>query len=98
MIALREAGIKVVNHLGSLGSRSPSLAVPIAAWAGTQNVETIACMFHQPVDGRRGWINWFGEPLRAIYRQADTRRVAPGTLKKLGYTKAIWTLRPLSFD
>lgn len=51
--ALQETGIKTVR-LGSLCSRSPSLARPIAVWAGTQNVETVARMFHQPIDGRRG--------------------------------------------
>jgi hypothetical protein len=95
--ALREAGIETVR-LGSLCSRSPSLARSIAAWAGTQDADTVACMFHQPVDGRNGWIRWFGEPLRAMYRQTDKRRVAPATLKKRGYAKAIWTLLPFSFD
>jgi hypothetical protein len=97
MSALLEAGIKTVR-LGSLCSRSPSLAGPIAAWAGTQNVETLVRMFHQPIDGRRGWINWFGEPLRAIYRQPEKRRVAPATLKKHGYANAMWNLHFLSFD
>jgi hypothetical protein len=95
--ALRDAGIKTVR-LGSLCSRSSSLAASIAAWAGTQNVETLARMFLQPIDGRKGWIDFFGEPLRAIYRQPEKRRVAPATLKKQGYAKAVWTLHPLSFD
>ena len=95
--ALRETGIKTVK-LGSLCSRSPSLAHPIAAWVGTQHVDRIACMFQQPIGGRRGWIDWFGEPLRAMNRQHEKRRVAPATLKKLGYAKAVWTLHPLSFD
>jgi hypothetical protein len=95
--ALMEAGIKTAQ-LGSLCSRPPSLARSIAAWAGTQNVETLARMFHRPIDGRRGWLDFFGEPLRAIYRQPGKRRIAPATLKKRGYAKAIWTLHPLSFD
>jgi hypothetical protein len=97
LAALEGTGIKS-GKLGSLCSRDPSLADPIAVWAGTRNVETVASMFHQQVDGRIGWINWFGEPLRVINLQVDTRRVAPGTLKKLGYTKAVWALRPFSFD
>jgi hypothetical protein len=95
--ALMEAGIKT-TRLGSLCSQPPSLARPIAAWAGTQNVEMLARMFHRPIDGRRGWLDFFGEPLRAICRQPGKRRIAPATLKKRGYAKAIWTLHPLSFD
>jgi hypothetical protein len=95
--ALLATGIKTVR-LGSLCSRSPSLARPIAAWAGTQNVEALARMFHQPIDGRRGWIDWFGEPLRAIYRQPERRRIAPAALKKRGYANAMWNLHFLSFD
>jgi hypothetical protein len=95
--ALRDAWIKTIR-LGSLSSRAPSLAREIAAWAGSKNVETLARMFNPPIDGRKGWIDFFGEPLRSMYRQPGIRRIAPATLKKTGYAKAIWSLRPLSFD
>jgi transposase len=96
--ALRDAGILTTRLLKSLSSRSPALADRIAAWAGTENVVAIANMFNRPIDGRNGWIDFFGEPLRAFYRLPGRRRIAPATLKKVGRVKAMWGLGPFSFD
>ncbi|GLR98967.1 hypothetical protein ACVIU7_005485 [Bradyrhizobium liaoningense] len=78
--ALSAIGIRTARP-GSLSSGSPKLATSIAEWAGTEDVEAIMRMFHRPVEGRKGWIDFFGEPLRAMYRQPQLRRVAPGALK-----------------
>lgn len=95
--ALQDAGIET-TRLESLSSRSPTLADRLAAWSGTNNVVAIANMFNNPIDGRKGWIDFFGEPLRAIYRLLGRRRIAPATLKKVGRVKAMWGLGPFSFD
>src|SRR5690242_2172756 len=71
--ALQDAGI-VTTRLESLRSRTPDLAKVLATWAGTENVLAIANMFNRPIDGRRGWVDFFGEPLRAIYRLPGRRR------------------------
>ncbi|WP_342738805.1 hypothetical protein [Bradyrhizobium sp. B117] len=95
--ALSSIGIRTV-HPGSLSSRSSALAASIAEWAGTEDIGAITRMFHGGIEGRKGWIDFFGEPLRAMYRQPQLRRVAPGALKNGDYIRAIWSLRPLSFD
>jgi hypothetical protein len=94
--ALSETGIKL-GKIGSLCSRTPSLACSIAEWSGTKNVEAIARMFHPPIEGRAGWIAFFGEPIRALYRHSR-RRVAPAALRNGDYARATWSLNPLSFD
>ncbi|MGY4330234.1 transposase [Bradyrhizobium sp. LB7.2] len=94
---LRELGITKAK-LGSLCNRSPSLAPRIAAWAGVKDVDAIKRMFSRSLDERKGWVDFHGEPLRAMYRQPGVRRIAPATLKKKGFIKAVWGLLPLSFD
>lgn len=94
---LREIDIRTAK-LGSLCCRSPSLAHRIATWAGTKDVEGVQRMFHPLIDGRAGWIDFFGEPLRALYRQVGRRRVAPAALKMGDYARATWSLNVFSFD
>jgi hypothetical protein len=95
--ALRGAGIRC-NDIGSLCSRSRALAPSIAEWAGVLDPRAIARMFHEHLAGRNGWINFFGEPLRAFYREVKKRRLAPGTLKRAEYVRATWSLKPFAFD
>src|SRR5258707_15842982 len=64
----------------SLCSRSPALAASIAKLIGSSDADVIARMFHPPIKGRRGWIDFFGEPLRAFYRDAEKRRGASRAL------------------
>lgn len=96
LVALSSAGIRA-TRIGSLCTRPEPLAPAIAAWAGT-DVEGVERMFERPIEGRPGWVSFFGEPLRAMYRQPKCRRVAPGALKNGEYMRATWPLRPLSFD
>jgi hypothetical protein len=95
--ALRCTGIRC-SRVVTLCGRSPAFADPIARWAGTPDVQSIARMFQEPLADRRGWINFFGEPLRAFYCERNKRRIAPGALKDGEYVRAIWSLRPFTFD
>lgn len=42
--------------------------------------------------------DFFGAEIRTLHREVQVRRLAPGTLKDIGYHKAAWQLRALSFD
>jgi hypothetical protein len=95
--ALRTVDI-VTNAPGSLCSRSPDLAKSIAKLVGSNDEKLIASMFHPAIEGRPGWFDFFGEPVRNLYRNADVRSVAPGALAKKDYVRAMWGLRPFSFD
>jgi hypothetical protein len=97
LAALREAGINAVN-LGALCGRPASIAVTIATWVGTKSIAAVQRMFHPPIEGRPGWIEFFGEPMRSMYRLSEVRRIAPSALKRGEYARAIWSLKPLSFD
>jgi hypothetical protein len=97
LMALRRFGI-LTTRPASLCVRPPSLAETIARMAGTHDVERIAQKFHVPIQGRGGWSNFFGEPLRDFYRELKKRRVAPTSLKNGEYVRAMWALKPLSFD
>lgn len=96
LMALRRFGI-VTTRPASLCIR-PSLAETIARMTGTHDVERIAQKFHVPIEGRSGWSDFFGEPLRDFYREPKKRRVAPTSLKNGEYVRAMWALKPLSFD
>jgi hypothetical protein len=97
LVALRSVDV-MTNEPGSLCSRSPALSRSIAKLVGSRNTDAIERMFQPPIEGRSGWINFFGEPMRAFYRAANKRRVAPRALRKGDYVRAMWGLRPLSFD
>ncbi|WP_375762582.1 hypothetical protein ACE10W_05210 [Bradyrhizobium sp. B025] len=97
LMALRRLGI-VTTRPASLCVRSPTLSKKIAGMVGSCDVETIARKFHVPIEGRAGWSDFFGEPLRDLYREVKKRRVAPGALKSGEYVRAPWSLRPFSFD
>ena len=47
---------------------------------------------------RRELIDFFGVTIRAHYREAKIRRVSPRALEIAPYHRAVWELRPLSFD
>jgi hypothetical protein len=95
--ALRTVDV-VTTAPGSLCSRSPDLAKSIARLVGSNDKKVIASMFHPAIEGRPGWFDFFGEPVRNLYRNADVRSVAPGALAKRDYVRAMWGLRPFSFD
>lgn len=97
LVALRSVDV-VTTAPGSLSGRSPADARSIAKLVGSRNIAAIEKMYHPPIEGRQGWINFFGEPLRAFYRDAERRRVSPRALRKGDYVRAMWSLRPLSFD
>jgi hypothetical protein len=94
-VFLKNIGITKAR-LGSLCSRDPQLAVPIAGLIGAGDPAQVADMFYP--GSRRGWHMFHGEDLREIYRESRRRRVCTTGLKEFGYIKAIWAIRPFSFD
>ena len=63
-------------------ARSSEDAMELSRTFGTNATELIKSMFKTPVAGRSGWHDFFGTPLRAIYREQDRRRVSPSRLLK----------------
>ena len=51
-----------------------------------------------PVEGRPGWCDFFGVPLRDIHRSMEYRRVSPRSLARSLHLKAIWSVKVFSFD
>ncbi len=79
-------------------ARSPGDETRLANTLGTHAIDLIKAMFKTPVVGRPGWSNFFGTPLRDIYREQDRRRVSPRALKRSPHARAIWSVRIFSFD
>jgi hypothetical protein len=48
-------------------------------------------------DGRYGFINFHGVPLRKLYREPVLRRLSPASLRTSAYHRASWILRPLRY-
>jgi hypothetical protein len=91
--------IGVITHAPqSLCSRSPALAKTIADFVGTADVASVMAKFHPRVDGNSSRIDFFGEPLRAFYRDAQRRRVSPRALKIGEWMRALWSVKMFGFD
>lgn len=45
-----------------------------------------------------GNVNFFGTQLHGVYREPNKRRVSPAALRAKAYVRAIWSVRPISFD
>jgi hypothetical protein len=97
LTALRRVGI-VTQAPQSLCSRPPALAETIADFVGTADVASVAAKFHARLGGDVGRIDFFGEPLRAFYRDAQGRRVSPRALKIGEWMRAMWSVRVFGFD
>lgn len=94
---LRRVGV-VTNAPQSLCSRSPALAKTIADFVGTADVASVAAKFHPQLGANTGRIDFFGEPLRAFYRDAERRRVSPRALRIGEWMRAMWSVRVFGFD
>jgi hypothetical protein len=97
LTALRRVGV-VTQAPQSLCSRSPALAKTIADFVGTSDVASVAAKFHPAMDGEGSRIDFFGEPLRPFYRDAQRRRVSPRSLKIGAWMRALWSVRLFGFD
>lgn len=75
--------------------RDPMVAHDLAAVLGT-TAEILAPHFHRSVDNRTE--DFFGVKLRSHLRETRMRRVSPTALKDKPYIRAIWSIRPLTFD
>ncbi|MGX1235619.1 hypothetical protein AB7M71_008711 [Bradyrhizobium japonicum] len=94
---LRKVGV-VTLHPQSLCSRSPELAESIAEFVGTADVASVAAKFHPKLIDDAAKIDFFGEPLRAFYRDGQRRRVSPRALKIGAWIRAMWSVRLFGFD
>ncbi|ABE40884.1 conserved hypothetical protein [Rhodopseudomonas palustris BisB5] len=90
--------IGVGHEPQSLCTGTPALAAPVARLIGSADASSVARLFHPAIEGRRNLLDFFGEPLRPFYRESERRRVAPSAMKNGAYIRAIWSLRPFSFD
>lgn len=108
-LVARAAGINIYPHaydvtvqagLGvrrpeSIASRPIETAVRLAEVLGT-TPEAVRRLYHPEVDAAR--IDFFGVPLRSQLREVRKRRVSPRALRDRPYIRAIWSVRPFSFD
>lgn len=79
----------------TIAGKSPDTADVLAEVLGTEPA-LVRGLYQRRVDDRQ--IDFFGANLRAIHRETRLRRVSPRSLRNRGYIKAIWSVRPLTFD
>jgi len=80
---------------GTIVSRHPDHGIELASVLGT-SVDLLRPLFQPDLGGSQ--IDFFGTNLRAVHRETRLRRVSPRALADKAYVRAIWSLRPLSFD
>ena len=91
---LVQAGLERVKP-EAVAMREPDAVDELARVLGTDR-EGLVPLFH-PTNGR-GTIDFFGVTIRAIHRESKLRRVSPRALKLSPHVRAVWHLRPFSFD
>lgn len=89
-----QAGLGV-RRPESIAARPIETAVELARVLGA-TPEAVRQLYHPEIDGIR--IDFFGVALRARLRDVRRRRVSPRALRDRPYIRAIWSVRPLSFD
>lgn len=108
-LVARAAGVNVYPHahdvlvLAGLGNIRPETIadkpfdkiVELAGVLGAEP-ERLRPMHHPGADKRS--IDFFGAPLRTKLRETRLRRVSPRALQRSPYIRAIWSVRPLTFD
>jgi excisionase family DNA binding protein len=60
--------------------------------------ETIVSLTYRPDEGRPGWQEFFGTPIRVAHREVFRRRVSPLALRQSNHGRAIWSVKVFSFD
>lgn len=79
----------------SVAIRTPSSSYALAEVLGT-SAELLLPLYIAAVDDRR--IDFYGTELRAKLRETRRRRLSPLALKDKSYIRAVWSVKPLSFD
>lgn len=79
----------------SVGSRPIETAESLALALGT-DVDALKPLYHSALD--QTYVDFFGVPIRIVLREASRRRVSPRALKVSPHHRAIWQIRPFSFD
>lgn len=75
--------------------RDPVVARDLAAVLGT-TADLLLPRFHRRLDDLTE--DFFGVKLRSHLRETRKRRVSPTALREKPYIRAIWSIRPLTFD
>jgi hypothetical protein len=96
-------GSQIVSFAGISGTRAETLfgrspadhAEAVATVIGAAP-DVVRSAFHTPLGG--GLCDFFGARIRIRDREVSRRRVAPGALRERPYIRAVWQLKPLSFD
>lgn len=71
----------------------------LAATLGVEGgKETIVNLIYRPVEGRPGWQEFFGAPMRVAHREVLRRRVSPLALRQSNHGRAVWSVKVFSFD
>ncbi|WMT87490.1 hypothetical protein NO932_02495 [Pelagibacterium sp. 26DY04] len=108
-LVARAAGLNVYPHatdvlkLAGMGAyrpetlpiRDPETAIQLADILGT-TPDKLRPLYYLPADHRS--IEFFGVKLRSVLRETRKRRVSPRALQNAAYIRAVWSVRPLSFD
>jgi hypothetical protein len=84
------------TRLESIASKDPAVAGPAIAELLGVPLDEVVRHFHQ--NHPDGFFDFFGTRIRTKHRDITGRRVAPMALRQANYMRALWQLKPFSFD
>lgn len=92
------AKVGIVTHGPSSVAMTPDVSERVS-FLLKSNLDEVIARTHVPIDATGpGLIDFFGVPVRSHYISTSGRRVSPRALAISGHHRAVWSLRPLSFD
>ena len=94
-LAFRAGNFGAVTS-GQLAFKTDIDSSALALQLNTKNVDLIEMMLHRRAEGGR--VRFFGTTIPSDFVERQVRRVAPSQLKASAHVRAIWQVRPLSFD
>ncbi|TDK39252.1 hypothetical protein E2F50_03775 [Rhizobium deserti] len=94
--------LALAGRKGSFLSKTLRLApeelVHLARVLGLDDPAGVGPLLYKEVAGMKGWLDFFGAPVRARHLQLRRRRVSPRSLRQSPHLKAVWAVRIFSFD
>jgi hypothetical protein len=98
-LVVRAAGVSGYASVGSAGTWASGIEEALATTLGVPGGSAdIRRLLHAPDKQRKGWHEFFGAHIRVVHRVLDRRRVSPRALRVSQHCRAMWSIRPFSFD
>ena len=87
------------QHPGSVtGSVAGSEGVLAKLLGVRGGADALGPMMNRRNEGRPGWQDFFGATIRMKHVERKTRRVSPRALQRSLHLRAMWSIRPITFD